>query len=300
MKRICAVSGLVFFFSLCVSSAAFGWGSATHACIDGRLGMRNGQKSLDKIYAGMAPDLFNYSFDLPFLGNLYAGTHYDFMNVRKAARSGAGNALAYGFVSHNDVWGADFTAHHAGRTFGQDEGYVIAKARALAVLAPLPVELGIPEDAALELYHNFVETAVDVLVKRICPDVGQTMTSSALFRSDAFPALLARAYAADFAPWFGGPGEAAAAIAGTEGMFRQQMAVYGQVLDQDETTAVNLLSGQMASLAVAFLGAYGVTLPPGVDAAALAEAYIYAAMGLCQDDYQAEVEATIDFVDGHE
>ncbi|MCL4477241.1 MAG: hypothetical protein M1508_13645 [Nitrospirae bacterium] len=65
------------------------------------------------------------------IGDLYIATHYDFLKVWDASRNEVERSLAYGFVSHNDMWGADFTAHHSGRTYGQTEGYVIAKAEIL-------------------------------------------------------------------------------------------------------------------------------------------------------------------------
>lgn len=46
-------------------------------------------------------------------------THYDIMKVWEAAQSKPGKALAFGFVSHNEVWGVDSTAHRSGITFGQ-------------------------------------------------------------------------------------------------------------------------------------------------------------------------------------
>ena len=77
-------------------------------------------------------------------------------------RSPNARALAYGFVSHNNLWGVDSTAHHAGRTVGLTEGYVIAKAKALGDTAPLPPQLGIPPEVAPTLYHAIVEAGVDL------------------------------------------------------------------------------------------------------------------------------------------
>jgi hypothetical protein len=94
---------------------------------------------MHEIYGGMAPNIFNYMFDSPHLQDLYAATHNQFMKVGNAAKLNTGKALAYGFVSHNDEWGADFTAHHSGITLGQGEGYIIAKAYLLmAELEKIP------------------------------------------------------------------------------------------------------------------------------------------------------------------
>ena len=46
-----------------------------------------------------------------------------------------GPPVAFGFMTHNDVWGADSTAHHDGKTtYSQGTGYVIAKAQELPLL----------------------------------------------------------------------------------------------------------------------------------------------------------------------
>ncbi len=63
------------------------------------------------MYGGVAPDLFNYLF-APYQPYLDGQTHDDFLKVWEAAgprQNSVKRALAYGFVSHNDLWGADVT-----------------------------------------------------------------------------------------------------------------------------------------------------------------------------------------------
>ena len=132
------------------ASQAWAWGSATHTYIDDRLNRQGrGEKNLGEMYGGIAPDLFNYLF-APYQPYLYGQTHDDFLKVWEAAgpgRSSVKRALAYGFVSHNDLWGADVTAHHNGLTFGQGQGYVIAKAQAMRTyLIDTLAHMGIPLD----------------------------------------------------------------------------------------------------------------------------------------------------------
>lgn len=72
----------------------------------------------------------------------------------------------------NDVWGADSTAHHASRTLNSEEGWVIAKSKLLEQLLIDTFEsigLGREEyyELRIELCHNIVETAGDILIKRI-------------------------------------------------------------------------------------------------------------------------------------
>jgi len=306
MKKSClTMAALVLILGL-AASQAYGWGSATHTYIDDRLQRQgSGQKNLAEMYGGMVPDLFNYSFGAsqPYL---YGLTHYDFLKVWDAAGPGQASlarAFGLGFVSHNDIWGADFTAHHQGLTFGQDQGYVVAKAQILKpylVAALAPMGLTLPDAVALDLSHNFVEFGVDVLVKNLDSKVGAKMAAAALNRNPTFPSLLVQAYRADAAAALGiSPQEAAKLITAAEHTFRKTKIYEGQALMQDNGTAVALLAEEMADFSQAYLAAFGITLPPGVEReqiVILAENFIPLAMYICQGDFAAEIEATIAFV----
>ncbi len=267
-KKTFMASGIIFLVLVFFSSNAFPWGSATHAYIDDHLSKKWGFKNMNEIYGGMAPDIFNYMFNYPdYMGYLYSQTHNEFLRVWDEAKSRQGKALAYGFASHNDVWGADFTAHHSGRTFGQNEGYIIAKAYILkAKLEQIPeyAALQLPDDIALEISHNLVEAGADILVKRKRMDlfIGQKIITSAILRSPEFPFLLVNAYAKEFSKYARiSYLEAARLITSAEREFRKTTILYGQALTQDEATAIQLISEQMAGLAEAFLAAYGIPLP---------------------------------------
>lgn len=298
-------------------SMAFSWGSATHAYIDDHLNKNSGLKkelNVNEIYGGMAPDIFNYMFKYPaYIGYLYYQTHNEFLRVWDEARSRQEKALAYGFVSHNDMWGADFTAHHSGRTFGQDEGYIIAKAHLLkAKLEQIPEynALQLPDDIALEIAHSIVEAGADVLVKRMDSFIGQKIISSALLRSPKLPSilvkvrdidfsdLLVKAYNKDFSEYAGiSYREADNLITSAELEFRKTMILYGYALTQDETTAIQLISEQMTELAKSYFAAYGITLPEGVDLTPLIKFATEQSMEMCAGDFDGEVAATINFVD---
>ncbi len=292
MKKICSSLGAILLLLAFFSSTAFSWGSATHAYIDDQLMKMKGLKNPNEMYGAMSPDIFNYLFGVPFQKDLYMQTHYQVLKVWDQAKTRTAKAFAYGIVSHNDLWGADSTAHHAGTTYGLTEGYVIAKAKELSTMAPLPSELGIPPDVALELYNNFVESGVDLLVKRLDPAIGEKMISSALRRSREFPYLLVRAYSADLAPYFGSAGDAAKAIIGAEREFRKTTILYGQALMQDDVTALNLVSEEMAELADKFFAAYGLPIPPKEQTIQLIDFYITVAMTLCEQDFAKEIEET--------
>jgi hypothetical protein len=298
---------------------AWNWG--VHAYIDDHLGKRGPLRNMNEIYGATGPDVFNFLFDHPdWLWYLYAQTHgfradgqeYDtFMKLWDAARLGLGKAEAFGFVSHNDVWGADSTAHHAGITFGQGKGYVIEKAteiQAAAIngdldsLPPLEALLSgadpdLASAIAFEFYHNLVEAAVDILVVRLDPMIGKKLASAAILRSPEFPLLLVKAYAKDFADKFNLPHPVAVkVILASEKEFRKGMVLYGQALMQDQDTAIELLAEQMADQAVGYLAGYGLTGYSAAELVPIAKGYIEVAMKYCERDYADEIEATIEFV----
>jgi hypothetical protein len=250
----------------------------------------------------MAADVFNYLFDHPdWLQYLYAVTHNEFMQLWEEADGSLQHATAFGFVSHNDQWGADATAHHAGRTFGREQGYVIAKAEQIAQIASLSKDFGIPipDLVAFELYHNFVESAVDILLAQHERTLGAKMASAALSRTPLLPLLLVQTYAPGFVNTFALPyREAVRVILAAEFGFRRTTVLYGQALMQDETTAVQLLAEQMADLAEGFVAAYApeVALPERSEVVKIIKSYLILAMDLCAGDYVQEIEATVAFV----
>lgn len=300
MKRIAGTIVAACLITACWSGVALAWGSAAHAYIGDRIGrtgmMINGQE----MYGSMAPDVFNFSFENPaWMAYLYPKTHTDFLGIWERARSPLGKALGYGFASHNGVWGADLTAHTDGRTSGQGVGYVIDKALLLKqglLQVPELAALGLPEPVLLEVCHSMVEYGVDILVKRLDPQIGLKVTAAAVLRSPEFPALLNREYAGELAKTFGiSKREATDFIIGTESNFRHLTMQYGIALTRDEATVVQTFAEQLASFAIAFLQMNGVTLPPGVDLTPLAALGIQQSMILCAGDFAAELAATAAF-----
>ncbi len=71
---------------------------------------------------------------------------------------------------------------------------------------------------------------------------------------------------------------------------------FGLALAQDPEAAQVLIAEQLVDLAPAFLGAYGVELPEGVDLMALSSYLLGEAMVLCENDYLSTVNRTIPFV----
>jgi hypothetical protein len=245
----------------------------------------------------MALDTFNYLFDSPYQYLLQDKAHLEAIKVWKAAKTGDPytRSAAYGFMRHNDVWGAYYTAHHSGRTYGLGEGYIIAKTGdMLSLNGGLFTLLNVPQSLAFDLTHVAVETGVDVLMLRLDSQIGNKIINAASQRTPQFPELLVQAYANDLPL----NQDASTLIRNAEAEFNSLMQLYGQALSFDETTAVRLLSEQLANIADAYLEPYEITLPPELDLVAFTGAYINEAMALCQGDFEEEINQTITFVDG--
>jgi hypothetical protein len=297
MKTRAVAVGMLLATLLTFSTEAFSWGNATHTYINDNLGRKGAFYNTNEIYGGLAPDIFGFMFDDPaLLQYLNALTHEHAAKVWDAARTKTEKAIAYGFVSHNEKWGIDLTAHKSGLTYGTADGYIIAKANELLALAPLPPELMIPDEIARVIYHYVVEIGVDIIVKEhLDRHVGQKMAAAALLRSPEVGFLLARAYGDEIATAMGlSHADAAMFITRAEREFRNTIVLYGQALTQNAETTVTLLSEQMVDLAEAFLGQ---PLPLDREAAVvLVSDLVSASMWLCADDFAGEIEATITFV----
>jgi hypothetical protein len=296
-----AITGLMLILAV---GAAFAWEAATHAYIEQNLYKKTGHADDDvlhnRIYGANAIDIFNNIFTSPFLdfaAYFHSTSQETFLQAWQSATSVNERAFAYGFVSHNNKWGMDSTAHISGITYGRGTGYVIAKARVLAValrpLLPPPLN-GLPEEVLVNLCHYLVESGVDFLVLGKDPAIGSKLMNAAYFRSDEAPELLARAYKDDFA-LLAGTTEAAAesAITSAEAYFRGYMMAYGYALTQPN--ALDLVAGGLADVGLTYLNLDPSWKPLLMQ---VAKQGITAAMLLCQPDFERELQATRGWVNG--
>ncbi len=301
MNRFALLVGLAFVFVWSVPSPVYGWGSATHAYIVHEIGTGQGSTDMQAIYGSVLPDAFNTMFGDPYQDQLWTLTHYDFQKLVEPAQSESDKALAYGFASHNELWGADRTAHISSTSY-PDSGYVSHKSEELAAILRPSVRLfllfsGVSDpDTVLDevlptVAHTAIETAIDLLLCRNeDPDLGQRLALAARTRGWSAPILLCKAYAADFAAT-AGTTEAVAAplIVAAESEFREQMELYGTVLSQDDP--IDALAEQGTQLAKLLLAAdLGIVVDVPAD---LMKQIVDAAIGVVQDDYAAELAATI-------
>ncbi|UCF05802.1 MAG: T9SS type A sorting domain-containing protein [bacterium] len=295
---------------LCVSipASVLAWGAITHTYLAHELGNRWGFINLQEIYGATLPDMFNLMYGSPYKDYLWHQTHYEYMKVADKAYRRNTRAVAYGFTSHNDAWGADWTAHHGAIT-NPGEGYVITKVQLItpALVPQITAVLqaaGVPDAAIVAqalapgLSENFVETAVDILVRRNeDPGAGYRLALAAQLRDFAVPILLIRAYVVGLSREFNMPFLAAVGlIAGAEKEYRDLMKFYGGIFTKSEEEAIDLLAEQGALLAQAFLKAetgYDVTVP----VSDLADFLRNVAIPAVEPDYGIEIAATLDYLE---
>jgi hypothetical protein len=262
----------------------YGFGSATHAYIAREVGNKQGPTNLQEVYGALLPDAFNVLFGDPYQDHLATLTHYEFMKLVEKAESKDDKALAYGFASHNEAWGADRAAHISSPTH-PDSGYVTRKSDELSTILEPQVRLfllfsGVPnpdivvDEVLPTVAHTAIETAIDLLIcQKEDPDIGERLLLAAQTRGWSAPILLCKAYAA-------------------EGEFRQQMELYGTALSQEDP--VDVLAQQGAELAKLLLAAkQGIIVDVPVD---LMKQIMNAAIDAVKNDYAAELAATVTYV----
>lgn len=308
--------GVLFFVFLAlllgaISAPVTAWERGTHAFIADKLKKANGPYNIEEMYGAMAPDAFNYLFTAPYIlyrDFLYDQTHHQFLKVQHAVKYGYEKASSYGFISHNDLWGADSTAHHASLTLRSDEGYVITKARMLDgfLKSASPDYYNLFKDypeVALEVCHNIIEAAGDIVLVRYDHSLGRKLMEIAARPKTNMQNLMVRAYAQDLfnfslntpAP-MSSVQEAEQFIRATEQEFRLSCIAYGYLLQQDETIILENVIEQFKQLASAYLTAVGLPVPDDALLTALLQASFQAAFGLIENDYIPEIMATIEML----
>jgi hypothetical protein len=259
MKRASLVLSLLLVALASFSVPAFGWGSATHAYIANHLGTDVRPLNAQEMYGAMAPDMFQADLNLAFDPLLLYYTHgapgqEGFMAIWSGARSRIAKAFALGWVSHNNVWGADSTAHDP------STGYVIQKAAALeaalgaaGVWTQVEQQVGfpLPLDDRLLFCHIVVETDGDLILRHADRGLAGRVIGAALMRSPRVPDQLADAM----------QGADPAVIAGMERGFRRYMLFYGAILAQNDADATRLMATDVARQALGYLAYVHPGLP---------------------------------------
>lgn len=311
MKQIATLVVLALMVSLC-TLPAFGWGNATHMYAAHKLGVPNGTSNFREMYGSVLPDISTYMFDTK-AQYLYGQTHLNPMPFYTAASSGVLKGTALGFLTHNGLWGMDYSAHTSAWT-APGTGYAVAKGAAMTpLLTPVLVEIltdaGLPQpDAeyvaslmAPELGHDLVEMGVDILVRRdLDPAIGQRMVLAARSRPVTVPKMFAAVYAPGLAEYAGiSVDEAVQFLIGAEQEYRVVIMQYGAAFCLPEEQTIAMLAQQMAPVAESFiesgLAQNGITLDVTVTPEQVAS-MIASAVTFVQSDYQAELMQTIKHV----
>jgi hypothetical protein len=309
MKKTTIGFLVVLVMGLVLTATASAWEKGTHGYIAELVKKGGGPKTVEAMYGSTVPDVFNYMYEEPgslYRSFLYEQTHYQSMKAWYAARDGVEKNAARGFVSHNNEWGADMTAHTRSLTLDPNEGYIVTKAKLLnSLLMNDPgyaALVGSVPDMALEICHDIVEAAGDIILKHADSTVGRKLVDLAKMPRPEAAELLINAYADDLAdfsrttPARLSRKKAEKFIRDAEAEYRSGVIAYGYLLQGDDETLMANIVAMYKSLAASFLGAYGIPVPDD----AVLEGLISGALGLsiqiCEGDYMTEVLATADMV----
>jgi len=298
----CALCSL---FLVSIPPEVFAWGSVTHAYFAKQLG--EGKLNAEEVYGATVPDLFNLMLDSPNYDDLLRLTHEQATKVKTKAHKMGLEDFALGFVSHNEVWGADFTAHVSGRT--TQEGYVVTQSRVLALSLKPPLQDILEQGGvsspsfiagalAAGVSHPFIETAIDLLIKRNeDPSIGSALRQSAQDRPPAVQDLLAAAYGKSLARKTKvSEGEAIHFIRESETQYQQLMVRYGEIFTEEEPQALQALAAQGSGLLEGYLTLFTgkeITISPE-----LIVQFLTLAIEQVEDTYQEELTSTLSYLKG--
>jgi hypothetical protein len=265
--------GVVLVLALSLTAPA--WDVLAHSYIMEQIKGGPQNTNGNEIYGITSPDFVNYLLNTPYFNYLYDETHKDFMRVWNMAATPAAQSLAMGFVAHNGLWGADYTAHVSSLTIGDPaHGYIINKAMLLEQQLGgmgLWLSLGIEAEPylplRLELCHNIVEYVVDIQVWMADPTIASRVMAAAGGRAPIMQQLVKTA--------FGGPlvafsqktearlnhPAAMAILLPAESSFQQRVALYAGLYASatDVEGVLTNLGGYLSALASAM---FGLNMPP--------------------------------------
>jgi len=268
LKRQLEVLLLATALAFANPSLVYAWGSATHIYIADAVFPQCADK-VNLHYGSVAPDLYGRAPPDRW-PTAFQDTHYNYIDLRGCAWSPASRAFVNGWLTHNELWGADRSAH-VGKPSG-GSGYVIEKAQLLKSLFR-----GLDPDFA----HLVVEAAVDLLVKENQdPGIGNKLIRAAQSRSPQDLYLLASVLV------LGGARTDLGTLVWAELAHRAFLIGYGTALALPTPFDRLALAGLFVALA---REAYGTEIPLGEMLVALMAADV-----LCRYDYLPVITQTIE------
>lgn len=280
------------------------WGSATHAYIAKQLCEDVSEPLL--IYSSALPDFFNQERNSVYFNYLTKATHFNLNKIRKESNKRKLYEFILGYLSHNEKWGADLTAHKKARTI-RKKGYASEKGNIIGskIIAELEKHFTnqgvsfpfmIANAVSSEIAHPLIEIAVDLQI-RTYEDIliGRELISSAIDRTDDVQEILISAYANELSKKYKIPKtEAEDIIRNAENDFREDIIKFGVILNYEYDTAIQLLAQEGADLINYFLASSSFK---GCSVTAeIMKKFIQIAIDETANDYQKEVSETIKYL----
>ncbi len=280
------------------------WSSATHAYIAEQLCDDISEPLL--IYGSVVPDFFNQERNSIYYDQIAKVTHYKLENIKKESKKRKIDIFGLGFISHNEKWGADLTAHKKARTIYK-KGYVAEKSNIIGSKIKAELEkhftsqgvsfpIILANAVSSEIAHPLIEIAIDLQIKTNEDKfIGSDLISSALNRKDDVLNVLIPAYSGDLARRFKIPKtEASNIISDAENNFREAIIKYGVILNYEYNIAIDLLAEEGANMVNYFLNsscgkACSIT-------SEMMKKFINSAIEETKDDYQKEISETIKYL----
>ncbi|WP_257310116.1 hypothetical protein [Geothrix fuzhouensis] len=271
------------------ATALQAWGPGTHTYVAYQL-KEVGTNKAELLYGAIAPD-FNLLKSMSATDPLFLATHYQALAPWEVAVTPQERALAWGFASHNEAWGADHTAHIASLTLADtSQGYVIQKAAVLkATLEAQLTAAGMTGYLGLitpDNCHFILEYGIDLLARNLDPYLGAKLVEAASHRSPAMGSLMARAYA---------PGDlgGGATLAYMEGVWRTFMVRYGHILKELEAKALPMMADFLVDLGIQLQVLPPVPPDQRPALVQLIGLALTDSITICASDYPGEIGATI-------
>lgn len=267
---------LVFLVSvLLLPSSSHAFNPGAHIYIADKV-FPDSKNKIDLYYGSIAPDLSMYVSRVEKWPGAFTDTHHAYIDLRRYAWSSTQLAFAKGWLTHNEVWGADFYAHGS---FPEYDGYVNQKSTALIESLREVIELD-PEFA-----HFAIEVSIDLLLKRHNdPSLGGKVLQAVLFRSWEDRNLLTRVFVLkeQRTDWV--------TLVETESIFRQIVAQYAAAYSLPYPSDINALVDLGVRLADEF---YGIDVTREQ-----LRLVLDAALQLCAGDYGQILNSAIEGIKG--
>ena len=239
-----------------------------------------GSADVDLLYGSIAPDLSLY---VPVPEEWVAGfedTHYNYIDLWPQGWTTPWKRFAMGWMLHNEEWGADWYSHISYPKGPFGNGYVVDKASILSGVI-LTLNPGLEPDLAMEIAHNAIEFAIDLLIQEnLDPALGDKLNTVVLSRSDEdirrlFNILVAKNKATDQVTLYQ-----------SETFFRYLVFEYSQALKNSSIGNMGPLAEAGSDLAFVL---YGIDIPPDQ-----VQGLLLGAVDLCAGDFQEFLDDTID------